>query len=50
MTSGFKEGLNKSISGSLLAVMNVGSEYGLDVISGVYSRTFVLGLLLIGMA
>jgi H+/gluconate symporter-like permease len=53
----FKEGLNKSISGSLLAVMNTGSEYGFggiiaalpgfakisDGISGVFSNPLVNG-------
>ncbi|WP_043932937.1 GntP family permease [Bacillus sp. EB01] len=53
----FKEGINKSISGSLLAVMNTGSEYGFggiiaalpgfskisDGISGVFSNPLVNG-------
>lgn len=57
VTNGIKEGLNKSIAGSLLAVMNTGSEYGFggiiaalpgftkisDGISGVFSNPLVNG-------
>ncbi|MFJ7826659.1 GntP family permease [Psychrobacillus sp. NPDC096623] len=57
VTSGIKEGLNKSIAGSLLAVMNTGSEFGFggiiavlpgfakisDGISGAFTNPLVNG-------